>query len=36
MKSKFITSTVMVVLLAFSISSCKKENKMGGVKTIHL
>ncbi len=30
MKSKFITSTVMVVLLALFISSCKKENKVGG------
>ncbi len=31
MKLKFITSTVMIALLAFSISSCKKENKMGGI-----
>lgn len=34
MKSKFITGIVMVALLAFSISSCKKENKMGGGKDV--
>ncbi|WP_299289749.1 hypothetical protein [uncultured Mucilaginibacter sp.] len=32
MKSKIFTGTMMALLLAFSISSCKKENKVGGVK----
>ncbi len=31
MKPKIITSTIMAVLLAFAISSCKKENKPSAV-----